>query len=624
MQKAVRPYGLWSSPVTPGLLADALRLSDVQWDSDGETLVWLEGRSDQGVLVAREDNQALHDLTYDNSVHAGVGYGGGDFTVSQGVVVFAQQNGRLYRRRLGYDQPHAITPPFGYAAAPQLSPDGNWVLFVHTAERKDSLGLVRTDGETWPTRLVYGADFYMQPVWHPSGKRIAWVEWDHPHMPWDGTRLKLAYLAGENMTLAHQELIDGGADTPIFQPEFSPDGHWLSYLLEDGETTHLELLDLRSGERRTVVNRPGLIEPAWVQGMRTYAWRSDSQGLYYLINQAGFSSLWRVGLQSGKSTVVDLGAYTWLRQISVSRSQVGQIALIASSPSIPDRIITWNGHAVRVERRRDPEAIGPDDLPQVQPISWKSPNGTEVYGLYAPPASSRYRGEGLPPAILYIHGGPTSQVTAGYSGDRAFFTGRGYAWLDVNYRGSSGYGRSYMLALRGQWGLLDTEDAAEGANALISRDLADPKRLVIKGGSAGGYTVLNALIHYPGKFKAGLCSFGVSNLFTMASDTHKFEEHYLDSLVGPLPEAATRYQDWSPIFHADHIQDSLAVFQGSIDAVVPPDQSESIVDVLKANKIPHIYRLYPGEGHGFKRNDTIAAYYQDIDRFLKQHVLFSA
>jgi dipeptidyl aminopeptidase/acylaminoacyl peptidase len=276
-----------------------------------------------------------------------------------------------------------------------------------------------------------------------------------------------------------------------------------------------------------------------------------------------------------------------------------------------------------VERRKDPEAISPEDLPLLQPISWKAADGTEVFGLYAPPTSSLFRSEGLPPAIIYFHGGPTSQVTAGYSGDRAFFTSRGYAWLDVNYRGSTGYGRNYMLMLRERWGLIDTEDAAGGADALISQGLADPKRLVIKGGSAGGYAVLNALIHFPGKFKAGLCSFGVSNLFTMASDTHKFEERYLDSMVGPLPAAAARYQEWSPIFHADRIQDPLAVFQGSVDVVVPPDQSEAIVEALRARKIPHIYRLYPGEGHGFRRSDTIAAYYQDIERFLKQYVLFS-
>ena len=622
-KKITRPYGLWPSPITPALLSIQLRFSDVQWDTDGETLVWSEGRSDRGVLVSRPPDGAVRDLTFEVSVRGGVGYGGGDFTVADGAVVFAGKD-RLYRRSLGYEKPVPITPAFGGVASPAISPDGRWVLYVHSsAERQDSLGLVRSDGQSWPARLVSGADFYMQPAWHPQGSQIAWIEWDHPNMPWDGTRLMLAQLQGYPPVLGRVELVAGGSDTPIFQPAFSPDGRYLSYIAGEGEWDILYLLDLQSGDQRALVQGGSLARPAWGQGMRTYGWSPTSKSIFYLLGENGFGSLNQVDLDSGRSMKIDLGPYTWLSQIAVS-PRGDKVAVIAEAPAIPDRIITWDGSSVEIVRRSDPEVIGPQDLPNPQPISWKAPDGTDVYGLYSPPTSSQYQGTGLPPAIIYIHGGPTSQVTAGYSSDAAFFTSRGYAWLDVNYRGSTGYGRSYMLALRERWGDVDTVDAVGGAQALVDQGLADPKRLVIKGGSAGGYTVLNALIHYPGKFKAGLCSYGVSSLFTLASDTHKLEERYTDTMVGPLPEAAERYHAWSPIFHADQIRDPIAVFQGSVDPVVVPDQSETIVGVLRQNKVPHIYKLYEGEGHGFRKSENVANYYEEADRFLKQHVIFSA
>jgi len=286
------------------------------------------------------------------------------------------------------------------------------------------------------------------------------------------------------------------------------------------------------------------------------------------------------------------------------------------------RVISFLGNDRIIHQRSTCESISTEDLPTPYEISWTSSDGEEVYGIYSPPTSSRFEGEGLPPAIVLIHGGPTSAVSIGYNLEAAFFTSRGYAYLEVNYRGSTGYGRAYREALRGNWGHLDVIDAAGGAQALIDQRLADPNRLVIKGGSAGGYTVLNTLIRFPGLYKAGICSYGVTNLFTLAMDTHKFEERYTDSLVGPLPEAAEKYRNWSPVFHADKIKDPVAIFQGEEDKVVPPSQSEEIVKALKANGVPHEYHLYPGEGHGFRKSETRKAYYEAIERFLLQYVIF--
>ncbi|MEN6579360.1 MAG: prolyl oligopeptidase family serine peptidase, partial [Anaerolineaceae bacterium] len=256
-------------------------------------------------------------------------------------------------------------------------------------------------------------------------------------------------------------------------------------------------------------------------------------------------------------------------------------------------------------------------------LTWQSSDGVTVHGLYYPPAHPDVEAAGAPPVVVYIHGGPTSQVFDAFNLEADFFTSRGYGYFAVNYRGSTGYGRAYRDALKGEWGRIDLQDTIEGCQALIARGLADPAKLVIKGGSAGGYTVLNALVHHPGFFKAGICSYGVSNLFTFELDTHKFEAHYNASLVGKLPEAAEKYHAWSPIFHADKIRDAVAIFQGSEDKVVPPEQSEEMVRALQSNHVPHLYKLYEGEGHGFRKKVNLIDYYETVDRFLKQHVIFS-
>lgn len=620
-KKVERPYGLWESSITPGMVARGLRLTDVQWDSDGQTLAWVEGRSGQNILVVQEQDDAPRDLLDEHSARGSVGYGGGDFAIAHHVVYFAEK-GRLYRQPLRAGSPEPITPQFGDLASPTVSPDGRWVLFVHSYERVDVLAVVDTEGTLWPQRLATGADFYMQPVWHPDSNYMAWVEWDHPNMPWDGTRLFLARVEGEPPRAVERTLIAGGDEVPVFQPTFSPDGRFLSYIVTEGEWDSLVMYDLKSGERRILLEGMVLGAPAWVQGLRTHGWRADSRAVYVRRNDRGFGSLLRVDVESGKVETVNLGPYTWLDQ--VTPAPVGdRLAFIASSPRVPARVVSWEEGRLRVRRRSTSEVIPREDLAEPRPIQWSAPDGTTVHGLYYPPTSARFVGRGLPPAIINVHGGPTSQRVANFNTDAQFFTSRGWAVVEVNYRGSTGYGKSYTQALRGHWGEYDVEDAVGAARALVEQGLADPGKLVIKGGSAGGYTVLNTLIHHPGVFKAGICLFGVSNLFTLAADTHKFEERYLDSLVGPLPEAAARYREWSPVFHADRIQDPIAVFQGKEDKVVPPDQAESIVASLRARNVPHIYRLYEGEGHGWRNAETIEAYYKDVLAFLREHVLFA-
>ena len=616
MSKKLAPYGLWKSPITPSLLGRKIRLDDVQWDSDGKTLLWVEGRSGHGVLVAKRGDDAERDLTGDIPVKPTLGYGGGEFNARAQHAIFASK-GRLYQILLKHGLPRPITPQFGELASPAISPDNQHVLYVHSYEGKDSLVSANLDGENFPQKVAQGADFYMQPVWHPGGKKIAWVEWDHPQMPWDGTRLMLS-------DFETHEVLAGDADTPIFQPEFSPDGRYLSYIAQDGEWERLYVYDLDEGKTRMLVDEATLSMPAWIQGMRMHAWSFNSAHIFYVRNDGGTHSLWVVEVATGKSARVKT-PYTHIIQLAASPVD-GKLAFIGESPQIAQQIVVWEKGECKVIKRSMADNLSPEYLPLPKKITWAAPDDTPVHGLYYPPSSADYVSEGLPPVIVDIHGGPTSQKyeqhQANSRNEAFFYTSRGFGFLQVNYRGSTGYGRSYMLALRKKWGPLDVEDAVGGAQALVEQGLADPKRLIIMGGSAGGYTVLNALTHQPGFFKAGVAMYPVTNLFTLEMNTHKFEADYNATMVGTLPEDAEFFKEWSAVFHADKIRDAVALFHGTEDTAIDPEQSKTVAAALKANKVPHIFRLYEGEGHGWRKAETIEKFYKEVVDFLQQYVIF--
>jgi dipeptidyl aminopeptidase/acylaminoacyl peptidase len=629
-----RQYGLWDSPVSPISLARGITFSDVAWDQDG-TLVWREVRSGRGVLVIQKaDGQAPRDLSSDLAVRAGVGYGGGDFAVGHGKVYFVEaETGRLYRQGLEHGEARPITPAFGRFAAPAISPDGNWLLFVHSYEGEDSLGIVDSEGRNWPQRLVSGNDFYMQPAWQPaqSGSEpghIAWIAWDHPNMPWDGTGLYLAELdlrAGDAPRRGEAHCIAGDERTSIFQPEFSPDGRYLAYASDASGWWQIYLYDLENGDHRQVTSAQadhGL--PAWIQGMRSFAFSPDGKSIYSLRNDQGFASLWQIDLENSAEERLPVDEdYSWMEQLAGSPDGA-RIALLASGSNTPPRVITFGAsEGVRIRQRATSEQLSPGQYAPTQPITWQGMDGKTVYGLFNPPHNPSFRSTGKPPLIVHIHGGPTSQRRAAYNAQAQFFASRGYAYLEVNYRGSTGYGREYWEALNGNWGIYDVQDAVSGARHLVDQGEVDGNRLVIMGGSAGGFTVLQALEDYPGFFKAGVCLYGVANQFTLVAETHKFEARYSDSLLGPLPEAADVYRARSPIFQADKIQDPVAVFQGEDDKVVPRDQSDEIVASLKERGIPHEYHLYPGEGHGFRKTETIEDFYEAVEKFLQKYVIFA-
>lgn len=634
--KTSKPFGTWPSPLSPRALAGQLRLNDVAWAGDGETLVWLEGRDGRGVLVAQRPGDAPRDLIDELSARGGVGYGGGEFTVFGDNVYFAATDGRLYHVHLDTGAPRPLTPAFGNLAAPTVSPDGKNIVYVHTDGKNDVLAAIDAAGKTWPTKLASGADFYMQPAWHPNNLQLAWIAWDHPQMPWSGTRLETAavYTGPDgSISLGETLVLAGNTSEAVLQPTFSPDGKYLAYASDRSGWWQIYVLELGPGTTRQLTHDHAEHGgPAWVQGLRVFAWTHDSDAILVIKNDRAISTLVRHPVEPGPTDkpqiITALDIYQDINQPAVSAT--GNIAVLASASQIPPRVVTISADSynkdARTIRHASSERLPQKSLAKMQPMSWQvqTPDGpTEVFGNYYAPTNQHFQSSGLPPAIITIHGGPTAQRRANYEPASQFFATRGFAVLDVNYRGSTGYGRKYADALLGNWGITDVEDAVSAAQHLAAQGLADPNKIVIMGGSAGGYTVLQTLATNPGVFKAGVCLYGISNLFALLQGTHKFEAHYNDSLLGVLPEATQIFRDRSPLWSADNITDALAIYHGAQDQVVPLDQAEAIVASLTARNVPHAYHVYPDEGHGWRRAQNIEHFYTSLLAFLSEKVIFS-
>ena len=627
-----KPFGLWDSPIGADAVAGDLKLGSLSW-TEGNSLLWVEGRSGRNVLVLQPAGElAFQDVGRETTVRGFLNYGGGEYGVGHGFVyMVAADSGRILRQPLSAGTAAPVTPAYGGAAAPAESPDGRWLLYLHTYEGQDCIAIVDTDGKYWPQKLVSGSDFYMQPCWHPDGRVFAWISWNHPFMAWDSSSLHIGKLSASDdraglPILEDMEYIAGGEDVSVFQPEFSPDGEFLGYVSDESGWWHIYLYNLHDKSIFQVTSSEAEHgHPAWVQGMRTFSFLPDGAGLVYIRNESGFATLWHYDLRLDKYTHLDLGAeYSWLEQVSVSPDG-RKVALLASGPTTPLRIILYDlpSHQLSIQRRSSDEVIPVNFYSRAEAVRWWGTDYEEVYGLYYAPKNPNYFSDGAPPLLVAIHGGPTSQRMAAFYSDVSYFTSRGYAVLQVNYRGSSGYGRVYRNKLRGNWGISDVADSVSGAQYLVDQGLVDGQRIAIMGGSAGGFTVLKAMEEHPDFFKAGVTSYGVSDIYTMATDTHKFEAHYMDLLVGKLPEAAAIYQERSPIFHLDKIKRPVAVFQGADDQVVVPSQSEDVVASLRRRGIPHIYHLYEGEGHGFHKPETLTHFYTAVEQFLSKYVINS-
>jgi dipeptidyl aminopeptidase/acylaminoacyl peptidase len=604
---AVAPYGTWASPIRiDDVVGDLIGLAE-PW-LDGDDTYWLEARPSEGgrrVLVRSAVDGAIADLTpapfnVRTRVHE---YGGGSYTVSGGVIVFSNfADNRLYRLDPGEEIPVAITPEAPWRFA-DLRIDSQRLRVLAVREDHSGAGEARAaivaiplSGATAPTVLVSGPDFLAAPRLSPDGARLAWLEWDHPDMPWDGSRLRTAVVAGDG-TLGEAVLAAGGLEESIVQPEWSPDGvlhfasdrtgWWNLYRLLDGPT--LDALGPMEAE---------FADPAWQFGRSSYGFLADGS-LAATARRNGRDHLFHV--LPGDLVGEVASPYTEFEGLCVA---AGGIVAVVGSPAEPVVVARFDPATLAVAgifRRASSVALDPALVSIPEPIHFPMPNGRIAHALYYPPCNPGFvapDGE-RPPLLVQTHGGPTANASTAMDLGKQLLTSRGIAVVDVDYGGSSGYGRAYRSALNGAWGVVDVDDCVAAARFLADRGDVDPGRLAIAGGSAGGYTTLAALA-FRDVFSAGISLFGVADLETMTRDTHKFESRYLDRLVGPYPEAAELYRQRSPVHFLDRIACPVLVMQGLDDRVVPPSQAEAIVAALIANGIPHAYLAFEGEGHGFR------------------------
>ena len=604
--------------IPASLTNTSVRTTDVLWDTTSPTVVWHERRGKHGVLVAQEKGSSPQDITpAELSVKTGVGYGGGAFTVQDGTVYFCANN-RIYRQSLNESQAYPITAPFGGIASPQVSPDGKWLVFVCHIDGLDGLAIVDTEGQYWQRKLFFASDFVTNPVWHPNSKQLACVTWNHPNMPWNGTELQLFTLSARIdgfPVITHQEVIAGDRNTAIFQPAFSPDGRYLAYVSDATGWGQIYGYDLQT-QTHTQITIAAAEHgyPAWLQGMRMYDWNRDSSAIIYQRIEAAQYHLWEVDLASGAHQPIDCAkAFTELEQVSVSKLD-DAIAVLGAAPSVPKQVVVIH------DTDEIPSVqVNDINISQPQRITWLGHDGQAVHGIYTPPHPTSNPAT-PPPLLISIHSGPTRQTFITYDPELQFFTSLGLGVLQVNYRGSTGYGRAYMDALWGNLGIHDVEDAYTGALHLIENGQANPKQIIIEGSSSAGFTVLQSLITKPGFYCAGICAYPVSNQIALAEETHKFEAKYNDWLLGKLPAAAAIYRERSPMFHADKIVDPVLLFHGARDVVVPQAHTDAVVAELRKNGIPHAYHIYEDEGHGWRNPENITHYYQQILAFLQTHV----
>ena len=603
-------------------------ISISQTATDEESLYWLENRpleNGRGVVVRRRqgrvDELTPADVNVRTRVHE---YGGGAFWVHGGTLFFANfSDQRLYRRTVG-GRCEPITPEPDVPAADRyadgcVTPDGRWTMCIHEAhaeggEARNEVVILPTDGSAPPRSLAEGNDFYSCPRLHPDGNHLAWIEWSHPRMPWDGTELWVADFDPERGT-TNACRIAGGPQESIVQPEWSPRGDlhfvsdrtgwWNLYAVRDGEVLPLCPREAEFGG------------PHWVFGLSRYAFLADGT-MVVSFTQDGRDHLGSLRPDSATLQPLETPFTSHIAGGSVRSDAGGRVYFLGGSATRGTGVIGLDpvsGH-VEVIKAFSSMEVDPGYLSTPESIRFPTRDGSTAHALYYPPANKDFSApdDERPPLLVLSHGGPTSVTTSELRMKLQFWTSRGVAVVDVNYGGSTGYGRAYRERLTGQFGIVDTSDCIEAATYLENRGDIDGKRMAIRGASAGGFTTLSALVFHD-VFSAGASYYGVADLEALATDTHKFESHYLDGLIGPYPETRERYRQRSPIHSTDRLSCPVIIFQGLEDRVVPPSQAEAMVAALHAKGLPYAYLPIEGEQHGFR----IA---KNIERCLEAELYF--
>ncbi|MGH8627000.1 MAG: prolyl oligopeptidase family serine peptidase [Gammaproteobacteria bacterium] len=608
------PFGSWRSPVTSKLIvAKTVKLLEPRIEGNG--VYWLEIRPEEKgryVIVQRSAGGTTEDVisapfNARSRVHE---YGGGSYVIDGNRIFFSNFADQcIYGVCPGNEaEPKPITGAGSYRYADAVIDRARGRLICvredHTRPDREPLNTVvaidlDAAGAGQGKILISGADFYAAPRLSPDEHRLAWLCWNHPNMPWDGTELWIADLDASGAP-REPVLIVGGRDESILQPEWSGDS---LYFLSD-RSGWWNLYRWQDGRIEPVIEKEAEFgEPPWMFGQSSYALAS-AERIIVAYGSVGLCHLVAVCTDTGEVEEIST-PYT---EISYVRADGGRVVFLGGSPTEFSAIVALDLTTRKFEvlRRVSDLELDPAYVSVAEPIEFPTESGLTAYALFYRPKNRDYTGpEGArPPLIVMSHGGPTSSADSGLNLGVQYWTSRGIAVLDVNYGGSSGFGRGYRRRLDGQWGVTDVDDCVNGARYLAERDWVDRDRLAIRGGSAGRYTTLSALA-FRDAFKAGASHYGVSDLEALAKETHKFESRYLERLIGPYPQEQERYRQRSPIHAVERLSCPVIFFQGLEDRVVPPDQAEKMVQALRHKQLPVAYLAFPGEQHGFRQAETI-------------------
>ncbi|PID85992.1 MAG: peptidase [Chloroflexi bacterium] len=610
----VSAYGSWKSPITSDMIVSSdLSLGEIVLA--GESVYWIEGRpaeNGRSALVKWSANNGLEDVvpsSYNirSRVHE---YGGSAYNVYDDVVYFVNFVDQQIYRQLPGQAPTALTaaPGMRYANL-VLDKRRQRLLCVredHTGEGEAITTLVAVDLNGEPgagTILLSGNDFYSSPQISPDGTQFAWLTWHHPNMPWDGTELWLGQF-DDNGQIEQPQLIAGSANESVFQPEWSPNGvlyfisdrsgWWNLYRWQDGMVQALLPMEAEFGI------------PQWRFGMSTYGFE-NANSIISSYTQDGTWYLTRINLENGECSPIPV-PYSTIGGWGNVRVGAGHVVFCGSAADKPTSNVRLNlaTNELQILQKATHISLPADIVCTPEAITFPTENGRFAHAFYYPPHNDAFQApaDEKPPVIVISHGGPTSATALKLSSRILYWTSRGIGVIDVNYGGSTGYGRSYRQRLNGQWGIVDVLDCINAAKYLVRQGRADGDRLAIMGGSAGGYTTLCALTFHD-VFAAGISLFGVSDVEVLTKETHKFESRYLDSMIGPYPEAQDIYVARSPIHYTEQLNCPLLLFQGLEDKVVLPNQAEMMFEALKAKGVPVAYVPFAGEGHGFRKAENI-------------------
>jgi dipeptidyl aminopeptidase/acylaminoacyl peptidase len=607
----IAPYGSWKSPITSeAMTASAIRIEDVVLD--GADIYWSEQHPNEKGRYAIErsmpDGSVVELLSAPWSARTRVHeYGGSAFTVVDGKVYFQNDaDQRVYRIGAGGEMT-PLTPEADIRHADfTFDSARNRLIAVredHTtgaSEAVNSIGAIPLDGSLTGNVVVGGHDFFATPRVSPDGAKLAWLSWDHPNMPWDGCELWVGEFEADG-SIGNQRLVAGGKTESIFQPIWSPDG--TLYFTSDRTGFWNIYRDTPDGPRIVLEKANEYGRPLWVFSVTTFGFLDTNRILASSFSN-GKWGLSIIDVQTGAEKPIDLPS-TNINNVLVHD---GVVVFTAGSPVEATTLVRLDVDTGKLTRIRSTSASETDrgylSVPGL--VDFPTEGGKIAHGYYYPPQNKDFAapdGE-LPPLIVQSHGGPTSSTSTALRAQIQYWTSRGFAVLDVDYGGSTNYGRDYRERLNGQWGIVDIDDCVSGAKYLIDEGLVDPDRVVIQGWSASGYTTLSALA-FRDFFKAGISYFGIGDLEAMTRDTHKFESRYLDGLIGPYPEAIELYKERSAIHYVDQIKAPMLILQGLEDRVVPPNQAQLMYDAVKAKGLPVAMVLYEGEQHGFRKSETI-------------------